>query len=98
MRTRALPPRGAPESATGHPYGERAVNVVRAPSRPANMWMMTIVCPYSFGFRQGLVVTGTAEIAAVESEDVTEVGTARAALWRLLDHAARFDGLQERLP
>ena len=58
--------------------------------------MMIIVCPYSFGFSSSWVTD--CDTAVARSEFVTEVGTTRAALRRLLDHAAPLMGVRYSLP
>jgi hypothetical protein len=58
--------------------------------------MMIIVCPYSFGFSSSWVTV--CDTAVARSEFVTEVGTTRAALRRLLDHAAPLMGVRYSLP
>jgi hypothetical protein len=55
------------------------------------MYTIAMVCPYSFGIVQLSVVAGTANgRGRSKAKPVTEVGTTRAALRRLLDHAARL--------
>ena len=49
--------------------------------------MMIIVCPFSFGFSSSWVTD--CDTAVAQSEFVTEVGTTRAALRRLLDQLPR---------
>ena len=58
--------------------------------------MMIMVCPYSFGFSSSWVTDCDTPVA--RSEFVTEVGTTRAALRRLLDHAAPLMGVRYSLP
>jgi hypothetical protein len=58
--------------------------------------MMIMVCPYSFGFSSSWVTD--CDTAVAQSEFVTEVGTTRAALRRLLVYAAQLMGVRYSLP